>query len=274
MASHMEQMGEEFKSLVFWRAVLAEFVGMALFLFMGLGATSAFTGVVASDLRIAFAFGIAIATFVHVTAHISGGHLNPAVTLGFFSLHKITLLRAVMYVLAQMVGAVVGTGLMRAVTPSDVNAALGPTVINPEITVTQGLIVELILTFQLVLTIFATVDSKRPSPGGSGPLAIGLSVFLGHVTGINYTGASMNPARTFGSAVVGGEWSNQWVYWVGPILGGILAAIVYDWFLDPNANMGRVKKCGTCDYGDPSADEENPGVEMGSVPTNDKNANE
>lgn len=84
MASHMEQMGEEFKSLVFWRAVLAEFVGMALFLFMGLGATSAFTGVVASDLRIAFAFGIAIATFVHVTAHISGGHLNPAVTLGFF----------------------------------------------------------------------------------------------------------------------------------------------------------------------------------------------
>lgn len=101
------------------------------------------------------------------------------------ALHKITLLRAVMYVLAQMFGAVVGTGLIRAVTPSSINGELGPTVISSEISVGQGVLVEAVLTFQLVLTIFATVDPKRPSPGGSGPLAIGLSVFLGHVTGVS-----------------------------------------------------------------------------------------
>lgn len=84
MGSYLQQMGEEFRSLLFWRAVLAEFVGMTLFLFMGLGATSAFPSADGGNLRIAFAFGIAIATFVHVTAHISGGHLNPAVTLAFF----------------------------------------------------------------------------------------------------------------------------------------------------------------------------------------------
>ncbi|PIK42959.1 putative lens fiber major intrinsic protein-like isoform X2 [Apostichopus japonicus] len=184
MGSYLQQMGEEFRSLLFWRAVLAEFVGMTLFLFMGLGATSAFPSADGGNLRIAFAFGIAIATFVHVTAHISGGHLNPAVTLAFFSLHKITLLRALMYVLAQMFGAVVGTGLIRAVTPTSINGELGPTVISSEISVGQGVLVEAVLTFQLVLTIFATVDPKRPSPGGSGPLAIGLSVFLGHVTGV------------------------------------------------------------------------------------------
>lgn len=266
MGSYVQQMNEEFRSLLFWRAVFAEFVGMALFLFMGVGSTSLFPpNLQGNDVRIALAFGIAIATFVHITAHISGGHLNPAVTLAFFSMHRITFLRTFMYILAQMVGAVVGTGLLRAATPSSVNAALGPTVVNVAISSGQGVLVEAVLTFQLVLTIFATVDSKRASPGGSGPLAIGLSVFLGHLAGINYTGASMNPARTFGSAVVGGEWADQWVYWIGPIGGGILAAVIYDWFLDPNANMGRVSKCVTCDYGDEDPNEEDPGVQLGSA---------
>ncbi|XP_071821937.1 aquaporin-4-like [Apostichopus japonicus] len=261
-------MHEELQSVKFWRAVLAEFVAMVLLLFVGLGATSTFGGQSADTVHIALVFGLAIATLVHCTAHISGGHLNPAVTLAFLVMHRITPLRATLYIASQMLGATVGTALCRLVTPLSNNRYLGPTVVDEDILPSQAIVVEILLTFQLVWTVFATVDGGRKDITGSGPLAIGISVVIGHLSGIKYTGASMNPARSFGSAAIGGQWENHWVYWVGPALGGIIAAMSYDWIMDPNSNWDRVKKCATCEYGETENDEENHVTVLEPLPGN------
>ncbi|XP_071958283.1 aquaporin-1-like [Antedon mediterranea] len=247
---------DELGTLAFWRASLAEFVGTFFFVFLGLLSTSGFSGFNPADtVKIGLAFGLAIATMVHCTAHISGGHLNPAVTIGFLSVCKIHLARAVLYVVMQCIGAIAAAGLVYAFTPRGVNDAVGPTTPfdgDVEVASWQAFFIEVFLTAQLVLTVFATVDPNRKDLNGSGPLAIGLAVALGHFAAIPYTGASMNPARSFGSAVVGGEWKDHWVYWIGPILGGILSAIVYNFVLDPTASVKRVRN-----WCSPDADEEN-----------------
>ncbi|XP_043546996.1 aquaporin-1-like [Chiloscyllium plagiosum] len=99
------------------------------------------------------------------------------------------------------------------------------------VTPAQGLGVEIIITFQLVLCVFATTDKRRKDLSGSGPLAIGLSVAIGHLMAIGFTGCGMNPARSFGPAVITGNFKDHWVYWVGPIIGGVTAAFVYDFAL-------------------------------------------
>ncbi|XP_033117307.1 aquaporin-like [Anneissia japonica] len=266
---------EELGTFAFWRAALAELVGTFFFAFLGLLSTTAFPGFATGDIvRIGLAFGLAIATMVHCTAHISGGHLNPAVTIGFLSVCKIPLARAILYVVMQCIGAIAGAGLVYAFTPRGLNDLVGPTTpfSNSDMTVDgwQAFMIELFLTAQLVLTVFATVDPNRKDLNGSGPLAIGLAVALGHFAAIPYTGASMNPARSFGSAVVGGEWTDHWVYWIGPILGGILAAIVYNFILDPTSSKNRIRNwCSPVLENEPNGD-----LKMSSIEQNQNQAGE
>ncbi|XP_040278274.1 aquaporin-5-like [Bufo bufo] len=217
----------------FFRAVLAEFLGTLLFVFFGLGSALSWPSALPSILQISLAFGLAIATLVQVIGHVSGAHLNPAVTLAFMVGSQISILKCVFYILAQMFGAVAGAGLLYEFTPANVRGNLAINSINEDTTAGQAVAVELFLTMQLVLCVLATTDSRRTDNIGSPALSIGLSVTLGHLLGIYYTGCSMNPARSFGPALIMGLYNYHWVFWVGPMSGAIFGSLIYNYLLFP-----------------------------------------
>nr|XP_033785608.1 aquaporin-4 [Geotrypetes seraphini] len=225
----------------FWKAVSAEFLATLIFVFLGIGSTinwSEKSNLQPADLvLIALCFGLSIATMVQCVGHLSGAHINPAVTVAMVCTRRISLSKAIFYILAQCLGAIAGAGLLYLVTPSDVAGDLGLTTINDKLSAGHGLLIEVIITFQLIFTIFASCDSKRDDVTGSIALAIGFSVTIGHLCAIKYTGSSMNPARSLGPAVIIMKWENHWVYWLGPILGAILAGALYDYIYCPDAEL-------------------------------------
>ena len=186
------------------------------------GGASTPTGLVAA----AIAYSFALFAAVSVGANISGGHVNPAVTFGAFVGGNITLFRGVVYVIAQLLGSTVACLLLKFVT-NDV--AVGTFSLSAGIGVSNALVFEMVMTFGLVYTVYATaVDPKKGSLGTIAPIAIGFIVGANILAGGAFTGASMNPAVTFGPAVVNWTWANHWVYWVGPMVGGGLAGIIYE----------------------------------------------
>ncbi|XP_076151847.1 aquaporin-4-like [Alosa pseudoharengus] len=228
----------------FWRAVSAEFLATLIFVLLSVGSTINWAAgkenqPPADLVLISLCFGLSIATMVQCFGHISGGHINPAVTAAMVATRKLSLAKAVFYVAAQCLGATAGAGILYLVTPSTVRGSLGVTSVNPNLSAGHALVVELFITFELVFTVFATCDSKRNDLKGSAGLAIGLAVCIGHLFAIPYTGASMNPARSFGPVLVTWNWENHWVYWVGPLLGGILAAALYEYLFCPDPAMKK-----------------------------------
>jgi len=220
-----------------WRAVFAEFLATLLFVFIGAGAVAVVTGALpeaaealdASTLTaIALAHGLAIAVLVAVTAKLSGGHINPAVTFAAVITGRMKAGPGVLYVAAQLVGAVVGALLLDIVLVSSVEGNLGAHALNDSALSSDfgGVIVEIILTFVLVFTVFAVAMDLR-GPANVAPIAIGLAVLIDHFVGVPLTGASMNPARSFGPALVANAWDDHWVFWIGPLAGGALAGLVY-----------------------------------------------
>ncbi|KAM6948930.1 aquaporin-1-like [Aplochiton taeniatus] len=224
----------EFKSKLFWRAVLAELVGMTLFIFLSLSTAIGNENNTHPDqeVKVSLAFGLAIATLAQSLGHISGAHLNPAVTLGMLASCQISAFKAVMYIIAQMLGASLASGIVFG-TRQEHNVALGVNSLSRGVSPSQGVGIELLATFQLVLCVIAVTDKRRRDVTGSAPLAIGLSVCLGHLAAISYTGCGINPARSFGPALIMNDFTNHWVYWVGPMCGGVLAALIYDFLLSP-----------------------------------------
>lgn len=212
-----------------WQATLAELIAVMLFVFVGSGAIIGI-GMVGADggttlIIAALAHGLAIAALVSAIGRVSGGHINPAVTVAAVVTGRMSLVKGAMYVAAQLIGALVGAALLLSVIPLADQGTLGAHSLNVD--VASGLIVEMILTFMLVFVIFATAMDPK-GPGHLAPFAIGLTVMVNHFVGVPLTGASMNPARSFGPALATGEWANHWVYWVGPIMGAVLAAIIYE----------------------------------------------
>ena len=223
---------DEFTSLEAWRATFAELVATLLFVFLGAGSVVATGAMTNGDLTverlivIALAHGLAIVLLAYATANISGGHINPAVTFAAWITKNITTTRAVMFVLAQLVGAAAGAALLLVVLPDASDTNLGAHALGPGVSVGMGLVMEIVVTFVLVFVIFATaVDSG--GMGNMAPLAIGLAVLVDHLLAVSVTGASMNPARSFGPALVAAEWADHWIYWIAPLLGGALAGMVY-----------------------------------------------
>uniref|UniRef100_A0A672GS62 Aquaporin 1a (Colton blood group), tandem duplicate 2 n=1 Tax=Salarias fasciatus TaxID=181472 RepID=A0A672GS62_SALFA len=202
----------EVRTMLFWRAVAAEFVGMLLFIFAGL---STIVGGgqpgTALELKVSLSLG-----------HVSGAHLNPAVTLGLMFSCQISAVRCVCYILAQMVGAVTASVIVNSYKPGE---ALGVNQARLNVGVGAGFIIEFFATLQLVLW-------------GSAPLAIGLSVGLGHFA-ISFTGCGINPARSFGPALIQGKMKDHWVYWLAPLCGGMAASLIYDFMIFPQARNLR-----------------------------------
>ncbi|KFV19649.1 Aquaporin-5, partial [Tauraco erythrolophus] len=220
----------EILTLAFARSVFVEFISTLIFVFIGLGSALKWPSALPSILQISLAFGLAIGTLVQAFGHISGAHINPAVTIAFFVGNQISFLRTQTRSMSQALGAVLGNHLRWEQCSHGSNHGQ----LNNNTTPGQALVVEIILTFQLAACIFASTDNRRNGNVGSPALSIGLSVAVGHLVGIYFTGCSMNPARSFGPAVIVRRFSPaHWVFWVGPILGACLAALLYFYILVP-----------------------------------------
>jgi len=160
--------------------------------------------------------------------HLSGGLINPVVSVALIATRKISILEGVFYTLAQLLGGILGAALLYGLTSPRLHGDLGVTKPAEEINGAQAFGIELLLTFVLIFTIFAATDPGKEHRGYEIPLSIGLCVFICHMVGIPFTGCSMNPARSFGPALIMNSWEHHWVYWVGPIPGGIIAALLYE----------------------------------------------
>ncbi|HLB63069.1 MAG TPA: aquaporin [Actinomycetota bacterium] len=211
------------------RAAVAELVATFALIFVGAGSVVIADPTGSGLVGIALAHGIVLAVMVSVTAHISGGLVNPAVTIGLWVVGKLTTPRAGVLIAAQLVGATLGALLLKAVFPAELLAATdgGTPVLARGTSVAQGILLEGVLTFFLVFAVFGTaVDDRGPLARTAG-FTIGLVLTFDILVGGPLTGASMNPARTFGPGLVSGTWTDWWVYWVGPISGALVAAMLY-----------------------------------------------
>jgi len=217
--------------------MVAEFVGTFALIFMGVGSICADKFIIAGGnsgglglLGIAAAHGLAIAIMVTAVGHISGGHLNPAVTIGFWVTRRLATLDALLYWVSQLAGATAAAYLLKAVVPEDTWRAvgLGTPDLARDLTRLSGMTIEAVLTFFLVFVFFATAVDERGAFSKIGGFAIGLTITMDALMGGPLTGAAMNPARAFGPALAAHHWANHGVYWVGPLAGGVVAAVLYD----------------------------------------------
>uniref|UniRef100_A0A7N6BYY2 Lens fiber major intrinsic protein n=1 Tax=Anabas testudineus TaxID=64144 RepID=A0A7N6BYY2_ANATE len=204
----------EFRSMNFWRAVFAEFFGTMFFVFFGMGAALRWTTGPHHVLHVALCFGLAAATLIQSIGHISGGHINPAVTFAYLVGSQMSLFRAIFYMVAQCLGAVAGAAVLYGVTPTNMRGNMALNTLQPGISLGMATTVEVFLTMQLVVCIFAVTDERRNGRLGSAALSIGFSVTIGHLMGVRHTEDTV-------------------VYWVGPMIGGAMGALLYDFMLFP-----------------------------------------
>jgi MIP family channel proteins len=222
------------------KQALAEAIGTFALIFVGAGSIMMFLATgsnpgqdAAAFVGVALAHGLTIAVMVTATGHISGGHLNPAVTLGLFAGGRVNPLQAGVYIIAQLVGASAAAALLLSASPSataSADLASATPDLAADLSLGKGILIEAVLTFFLVFVVSGTAVDDR-TPARIGGLAIGLTVSLDILMGGRWTGASMNPARSFGPALLSGHWDHHEVYWLGPVLGGLIAGIVYCHFL-------------------------------------------
>ena len=190
-------------------------------------------------LGIALAHAVVLSVMVTATMTISGGHLNPAVTLGLLVTRRIDVKSAAAYIVTQLVAATVAAFLVTLLLPAAAvrEAMVGLPVIASSVTLGQAIGIELVLTFFLVTAVFGTaVSPDAPRVAGFG---IGLVLLFDILVGGPLTGAAMNPARAFGPAVVSGQWLGHLVYWIGPIAGAVLAALLWEYGLLPRTPQRR-----------------------------------
>jgi MIP family channel proteins len=235
------------------RALTAEAIGTFALCFVGILAINvdAIGGTegTGSLITVALAHGLTIAVMIAALGALSGAHFNPAVTAGFVATGRMAPVRGAQYVGAQIAGALLASLLIAWLFGLEVVAA-GTPAKAPIVTAPGAMVVEVVTTFFLVLVIFGTAVDHR-APRSVFPMAIGLTVALDIMATGPITGAAMNPARSFGPALVSGAWADHWVYWVGPVLGGILAALLQHHFL-----MEHAPSAATAEHGGPAPLEE------------------
>lgn len=202
------------------RAFIAEFIGTFALVFIGAGAVALGTGGLVGA---ALAHGFVVIAFAYAYGRFSGCHLNPAITLALFLVRQLSIVKAVVYMVAQCAGGIAAAFVLQFVL-GGAQSGLGATNIARGVTVEQAIVLEALLTFFLANTVLHTVVRKSPSPHA--PLAIGFTLCFCILCGGPLTGASLNPARTLGPALVLGQLSSLWVYCAGPAAGAALAALL------------------------------------------------
>ncbi len=215
------------------RKLLAEFIGTYALIFAGAGSIILFSSNTAGIVVIALAHGLVIAVMVSSLGHISGGLFNPALTAGLWVTRRLDTMHAGAYVLAQIAGATVAAWSLLVLFPEvQLEAAnLGVPALGAETTFAQGVGLEAVMTFFLMLVVFGTaIDGRGPKLGG---IAIGLTITVDIFLGGPLTGAAMNPARALGPALVQLSWDDHLVYWIGPVIGAVVAALAYHYVFAP-----------------------------------------
>ncbi len=232
-----------------WQRALAEFIGTFALIFIGVLAVVVVDAANlppetsgAGLVTVAFAHGLVIAVMVAALAAVSGGHFNPAITLGFVVTGRMDVGTGAIYWIAQLVGAAVAALLLVALLGSGA-VALGTPAVADTITPGIAIALELVTTFFLVFVVFGTAVDER-APSSVFPFAIGLTIALDIMAIGPLTGGSVNPARAFGPALASGAWDDQLVYWIGPLLGGAIAAWVMHFALMERRQAPRVAERG------------------------------
>jgi len=214
--------------------LVAEFLGTFALIFFGAGAACVDFQLRSSGglglLAVALANGLAIAIMVSALQHVSGGHFNPAVTIGLWVTRRLSTLDSLSYWGAQLLGATAAGFVLKAVIPDDVaaNVFLGTPELMRDFPRWSGMALEAVATFFLVLVFFATVVDTRGTFRAIAGFGVGLTMALGILVAGPFTGGALNPARAFGPAVASGHWLNWGIYWVGPLAGGFIAGLLYD----------------------------------------------
>ncbi|HXO45453.1 MAG TPA: MIP/aquaporin family protein [Candidatus Cybelea sp.] len=218
--------------------LVAEFAGTFAFVFISAGAICADQFLAATGqngvglIGIAVGSGLAFAVLVTALGHISGGHFNPAITIGYWVTRRLGTLDSISYWIAQLLGATAAAYLLKLTIPDTTWTAKALGSITPDLggdfTRAHGITLEAVMTFVLVLVVFATAVDARGAFDKIAGFAIGLTVTADILFGGPFTGAAVNPARAFGPALATSHWQNHGVYWAGPLLGGVLAAVLYD----------------------------------------------
>ena len=237
-----------------WRRTFVELLGTFTLVFAGAGTIMSLGPQSdAGTLEVALATGLAIAVMVSAVGHISGGHFNPAITFGFILTRRIAALLGVAYWVAQLLGGVLAALLLRWIFPAanrDASNLGAPSVHT--IDIGAALVVEALITFFLVWVVFAMTTDKRNAYTAVTGFAIGLVIVFGMLIAYPLTGGSFNPARAFGPELISNTWSDAWIYYVGPLAGGAIAALLYDEvYLRPGA---------PADVGPPETGVEEPGL--------------
>jgi aquaporin TIP len=231
------------------RALVIEFLGPFVLTFIGVGAIVATGG--QNLVAVALAHGLAIGLMVMATGHISGGHFNPAVTIAMFITRRIAASRAVAYIMVQLAGALAGAGLLtlcyRDLERNAVN--LGVPAVGVNFSAGNAFVMEIVLTFLLVLVIFGVAVDGRTPKAISG-LCIGLTITMDILAGGAVSGAAMNPARWFGAAVVQQEWSDLWIWWAGPLIGAVIAGVLYNDIIMGGSSTSTLRSTASNDAGE------------------------
>lgn len=210
------------------KSFLAELIGTFTLVFFGAGAImTQNANQMVGMTGIAVAHGLAILVMIYAFGHISGGHFNPAVTFAAMVSKRISFPGMVMYWIAQCLGAALGAWVLLVAWRGPTEAHLGTPTVAAGVSPMLAMVLEGVMAFMLVIVIVGSAMDLRASKGFQG-LAIGMTLVGNILAGGALTGASFNPARAFGPALVSGYWQDQWLYWVGPLLGGAIAVLVYD----------------------------------------------
>lgn len=230
--------------------IVAELAGTFLFFFVGIGAVASLDRLgglsslasggidpAAVVIVAALAHGIVLAVLVSALGAVSGGHFNPAVTFGVWLAGKLDWHRALAYVVAQLIGAILAAWAVRVVIPAALSPSLGVPALGTDISPVAGILVEIVLTVILLIAVFGTaIDPRAPKIGG---IAIGFAVGADILMGGPLTGAAMNPARWFGPAAVTGLWNDWFVWIIGPLLGAAIVALAYRYLFAEEASLTR-----------------------------------
>ena len=217
-----------------YKKYMAEFVGTFALVFIAAGSVCADFYLRQSGgqglglLGTSIAFGLVVSAVIYATSYVSGSHVNPAVTISFWITKRMDPNTAIMYIISQIAGATVAGLALKTLFPDAAKTVyLGTCMLAPGVTIGRGILMEVIISFLLVFTIYGTLVDRR-APAGFAGLAIGLVVLFGSMIGGTISGGAMNPVRVFGPAIASGQFTHHYVWWIGPILGGILGGFVYD----------------------------------------------